>query len=143
MFLRNAGFAHARAAKDHDGVFYAQFSLCEIGFEHFQLEADAARFAAQQELGVGESQTVGVGLQRAPFVGVRLQLGPGVGQAAFVQVLGGFHAGLLRLFVSVIVSCSLDRSGAQRPRASASGTKTTASALPSMIMAATLSGSWW
>ena len=70
-------------------------ALRQVGLEHFQLKADAARFAAQQEFGVGKGQAVGVGVQGVAFVGVGLQLGPGIGQAAFVEVLFGFHERLL------------------------------------------------
>ncbi len=139
------GFVHARAAKHHDGVFNAQIALGQVGLEHFQLEADAARLAAQQEFGVGKGQAVGVGQQGMAFAGVRLQFGPGIGQAAFFQVLGGFHGGSL-LHVLDGLSCLVGRPApgpAQSPMASASGTKATASALPSMIIAPTLSGSWW
>jgi len=83
--------AKARAAEHHDRVLDPRILLCQVGFEHLQLETDATGFPAQQELRVGEGQPVGVGLQGVAAVGVGLQLGPGVGQPLFAQVLGGFH----------------------------------------------------
>ena len=62
-----------------------------IVIEHFQLHADAARFTAQQEFGVGKGQAVGVGLQHVAQIGMGLQVGPGIGQAGFVEVLHVFH----------------------------------------------------
>jgi hypothetical protein len=57
-------------------------------------------FAAQQELGVGKGQPVGVGIERVAVVGVVLQFGPGVGQAAVVELGIGFHgASLCRRFM--------------------------------------------
>ena len=69
--------------------------LLQVGLEQLELEADAARFAAQQEFGIGEGQPAGVGVQRQPGVGVRLQRGPGVGQALVVDVAGRRHGPIL------------------------------------------------
>jgi hypothetical protein len=44
--------------------------LLQIGLEHLQLEPDAAGFAAQQKLGIGKGQPVGVGLERHALVGM-------------------------------------------------------------------------
>ena len=87
--------AETGAAEDHDGVLDAQLTLRQVGFEHFQLEADAAGFAPQQELGIGEGQAVGVGLQDVAAVGMGLQVGPGIGDALFAQVVCGFHTASL------------------------------------------------
>jgi len=59
--------------------------LLQVGLEQLQLHTDATGLAAQQKLGVGESQPVGLSLQRMAFVGMGLQLGPGVGEAALAQ----------------------------------------------------------
>ena len=91
------GRQEARAAVHHHGVGDAGFRQVELGFEHFELNADAARVAPQQELGVGEGEAVGVGLQGLAAVGMGLQLGPGIGQRGSggeLDVFGGFH-GLL------------------------------------------------
>ena len=63
------GIRKAGAAEHHHGVLNALLLLIEVGLEHLQLEADAARFAPQQKLRVRKSQTVGVGLQRCGVVG--------------------------------------------------------------------------
>ena len=52
---------------------------------------DAARLAAQQEFRIGEGQPIGIGLQRIALVGVVLQFGPGIGQAALGQVMWFGH----------------------------------------------------
>ena len=132
---RGLGFLLSGATNQRVDVRYhaldAMRMLCQIGLEHLQLEADAARLAPQQELGVGKGQAVGVGLQRVATVGMGLKVGPGVGDALLAQVLCVFHA-----------ESSVDgQETDQSPMASASGTKTTASALPTMIEAATFSGS--
>jgi hypothetical protein len=44
------------AAEHHHGVLDAVGLLLQVGLEQLQLKADAAGFAAQQELGVGEGQ---------------------------------------------------------------------------------------
>src|SRR5690606_20557540 len=101
--------------------------LRQIGLDHLELEPDAACFAAQQELRVREGKPVRVGVPRVPVVRMGLQFCPGVSQASFGDVVMGFHG---------------DSSGpVQSPMASASGTNTTASALPTMMEAATFSGS--
>ena len=64
----------------------------QVGLEQLELEADAARLAPQQELGVGEGQPVGIGLQRLAAVGMGLQRGPGVAERrGLPDVFGGFH----------------------------------------------------
>jgi hypothetical protein len=81
----------ARAAEHHHRVVDALGLLRQVGLEHLQLEADAAGLAPQQELGVGKGQPVGIGMQEFAAVGMRLQFGPGVGEAAVLEVLGAFH----------------------------------------------------
>jgi hypothetical protein len=61
--------------------------LGQIGLEHFELKPDSARFAPQQEFGVGKGQAVGVGFEVVAVVGMGLQLGPGVGQATLSESL--------------------------------------------------------
>ena len=56
-----------------------------IGVVIFSGSLPATRVAVQQEFGVGEGQPVGLRLQRMAFVGMGLQLGPGVGEAALAQ----------------------------------------------------------
>jgi hypothetical protein len=85
------GCHEARAAVHHDGVLDALRRLAQVGLEQLQLEADAACLAAQHEFGVGEGQAVGVGVQRVAGDGEVVQLGPGVGQAAFSEVGIGVH----------------------------------------------------
>ena len=85
--MRLTRFAKARTAVHDDGVLDAGFALGQIGLEHFELHADAAGLAAQQKLGVRKGEPVRVGLQRQAFVGVGLQFGPGVGEAALFQVV--------------------------------------------------------
>ena len=88
---RLVGRQKACAAIHHHGVLDALLGLAQVGLEHFQLEPDAARFTAEQELGVGKRKAVGIGVQGVVVVGVRVQLGPGIGQAAFVELGVGFH----------------------------------------------------
>ena len=78
----------ASAAKHDHGVLNTLCDLAQLGFEHFQLHAHATGFAAQQKFRVGKSQSVGIGIQRVALGGVVLQFGPGIGQAAFGDVLG-------------------------------------------------------
>ncbi len=84
----------ARAAEDDDGVFDALRDLLKIRLEHFELEADAACFASEQKLRIGKRQPVGVGLQRRAVAGMRVQFGPGVGEAAAGEIVGLFHVGV-------------------------------------------------
>ena len=51
----------ARTAKHHHGLVDAMGLQGQVGFEEFELKADAACFTAKQELGVRESQAVGIG----------------------------------------------------------------------------------
>jgi hypothetical protein len=81
----------AGAAIHHHGVSMPASAWPRSGLSISSWKADAARFAAEQEFGVGKSQAVGVGLQRVSVVGVCVQLGPGIGQAAFVELGVGFH----------------------------------------------------
>ena len=90
--LGSFGGWKACAAEYDDGVLDTRLGLVQVGLEHFELDAQAARLAPQKELGIGKGQPVGVGLQRQPFGGVRLQLRPGVGQVAVLDVFCGFHA---------------------------------------------------
>ena len=87
--------AKAGAAEHDDGVFDAHRLLLQVGLEQLQLEADAAGFAAQQELGVGECQPAGIGVQRQPRFGMGLQCRPGVGKASIMNVSGGSHRAIL------------------------------------------------
>ena len=86
--LRLLGVAEAGAAEHHHRVLDAERLLGDVGLEHFQLQADAPRLAPEQEFGVVEGQAVGVGFQGLAAVGVGLQFGPGIGESAFVQVVG-------------------------------------------------------
>ena len=79
------------AAEHHHGAFNACFGLPQVGLEHFELETDAARFPAEEEFRVSKSNAIGVGLQRVSVGGVCVQLCPGIGQAAFVELGVGFH----------------------------------------------------
>jgi hypothetical protein len=78
--------AKTGAAEHDDGVLDAVRLLLEVGLEQLQLEADAARFAAQQELGVGECQAAGVRVQWQARAGVGLQGRPRVGKAPVMYV---------------------------------------------------------
>ena len=88
------GRHEARAAINHHSVFNALLGLAQVGLEHFELKADAPGLAAEHEFGVGKGHAVGIGLQGVAVVGVVVQLGPGIGQAAFVELGVGFHEGL-------------------------------------------------
>ena len=88
---RVLGRQEARAAIDDDGVFDAQALLLQIGLEHFELKANATRFAAQQEFGIGEREPVCVGRKRVAVVGPRLHLSPGVGQRMVLDVVCALH----------------------------------------------------
>ncbi|MNN89625.1 hypothetical protein D3C81_2074660 [compost metagenome] len=63
----------------------------QVGLEQLELESDAAGFAAQHELGIGEGEAVRVRIQRVARDGKVVELRPGVGQAAVIQVGIGFH----------------------------------------------------
>ena len=100
LLLRDLGRDEAGAAVHHHGAVHAGGRQRQFGLEQFELEADAARFGAQQELGVGKGQAVRIGLQRLAAVGMRLQFGPGVGQGragGILDVLGAVHHLLLLL----------------------------------------------
>ena len=56
-----------RTAKHDDGVMHVRLLHAQIGFEHFKLKADAARFAAREKFGVVKSQAVGLGLEQIVF----------------------------------------------------------------------------
>ena len=72
--------------------------LAQVGLEHFQLKADAACLAAEQEFRVGKREAISVCVQGVAVDCVVLQFRPGIGQAAFVELGIGVHK---RLFVSV------------------------------------------
>ena len=74
--------AEACATKNDDGVLNTLLVLRQFGLEHFQLHADAPRFSAQQEFGVGKGQSVGVGLQWGAGVGMGFEVAPCVCQGA-------------------------------------------------------------
>ena len=87
--------AKAGAAEYHNRVLDTERLLVEIRLEHFQLEPDAARLSAQQELGVGKGQAVSIGLQRNAGVGMGFEIGPCVGQRACIEVVRGFQVDAL------------------------------------------------
>ena len=87
------GFDKACTAINDDGVLDALVGLAEIGFEHLELKADAPCLAPEKEFRVCKRHAVGVGQQQVAFVGVGVQLFPGVGQVAFIELGVGFHVG--------------------------------------------------
>ena len=85
------GRGKAGAAEHHNRVFNALGLLVDFGLKHFQLDAQAAGFTAQQKLRVGKSEPVGIGPQRRAVGGLEMQFSPGIGQTVFGEVLGLFH----------------------------------------------------
>ena len=77
---------------------FDQFLSDELGmrFEGAGNWADATRFAAQHEFGVGEGEAVRMRLHGRSVQGIGLQFGQRVGEPAFVEVGGGVHGIFLR-----------------------------------------------
>ncbi len=94
--MTGAALLAAQAAL-HGGAGRVMLSLLgQVGLEHFELEADAAGFAPQQEFRIGKGQAVGLGGHRGRGVVVGQQLGPGAGQGGLLEVVGAVHLAIVR-----------------------------------------------
>ena len=94
--------SEARTSEHDNGVFDAVRLLFQIGLEHLQLKAYAARLTAQQELGVSEGKARGVRFKLVASVGMGLKYSPGVSETGGVQVVSLVgHSSIVKQFSGV------------------------------------------